>query len=88
MGAETKQECLEKTRRRYRGAGRRYKKIILDEFCATWDYNRKYAIDLLNGKTARRKGHRGRLTRYGKKEHTVLERIWLVANRPCSGSDQ
>jgi len=84
MDGETKQECLEKTRWRYRGAGRKYKKIILDEFCATWDYNRKYAIDLLNGKTAKRKGRRGRPARYGKREHRVLERIWLAANRPCS----
>ena len=52
MNNETRQECLKKTRPRYQGAGRNYKKIILDEFCVTWGYNRKYAIDLLNGKTA------------------------------------
>lgn len=84
MGAETKQECLERTRRRYRRAGRKYKKIILDEFCATWGYNRKYAIDLFNGKTPKKKGRRGRPARYGKREHRALERIWLAANRPCS----
>ena len=53
MSNETRQECLKKTRPRYQGAERKYKKIILDEFCATWGYNRKYAIDLLNGKTAK-----------------------------------
>jgi len=84
MGDETRQECLEKTRWRYRRAGRKYKKIILDEFCATWSYHRKYAIALLNQKAAKRADRRGRPARYGKKEHTVLERIWLVANRPCS----
>jgi len=84
MGDETRQECLEKTRWRYRRAGRKYKKIILDEFCATWSYHRKYAIALLNQKAAKRADRRGRAARYGKKEHTVLERIWLVANRPCS----
>lgn len=84
MGSETKQECLEKTRNRYKGAGRKHKKIILDEFCATWGYNRKYAIDLLNGKTSKHNGQRGRPAQYGKKEHTVLERIWLMATRPCS----
>jgi hypothetical protein len=84
MGTESKQECLEKTRGRYRDAGRKYKKIILDEFCATWGYNRKYAIELLNGKTGTGGGRRGRPARYGPKEHTVLERIWLIATRPCS----
>ncbi len=84
MSSETRQECLEKTRPRYQGAGRKYKKIILDEFCATWGYNRKYAIDLLNGKTAEGGGRRGRPARYGHKEHSVLERIWLIATRPCS----
>ncbi|MCE9615163.1 MAG: transposase family protein [Lentisphaerae bacterium] len=66
------------------GAGRRYKKIILDEFCATWEYNRKYAIDLLNAKARKRRGRRGRPARYGRQEHKVLEQIWLVATRPCS----
>lgn len=84
MGNETKQEYLEKARRRYRRAGRKYKKIILDEFCATWGYHRKYAIGLLNATGAKRGGSRGRPARYGKKDRTVLERIWLVANRPCS----
>ena len=84
MGDETKQECLERTRWRYRRAGRKYKKTILDEFCATWGYHRKYAIALLNQKASKRGDRRGRPARYGKEEHTVLERIWLVANRPCS----
>ena len=84
MGNETRQECLENTQGRYEKAGRRYKKIILDEFCATWGYNRKYAISLLNGIRSVHCGRRGRPAQYGKKEHTVLERIWLIATRPCS----
>ncbi len=84
MDNETKRECLEKTRKRYRRAGRRYKKIILDEFCATWGYHRKYAIVRLNEKASKTTSSRGRPTRYGKKEHAVLKRIWLTGNRPCS----
>ena len=84
MGDETKQECLEKTRGRYRRAGRRGKKVILDEFCATWSYHRKYAIARLNQKASKRTDPRGRPAGYGKQEHTVLERIWLAAGRPCS----
>lgn len=84
IGDETKRECLEKTRWRYRRAGRKYKRIILDEFCATWSYHRKYASALLNQKASKLTERRGRPARYGKNGHTVLERIWLVANRPCS----
>ena len=84
MDNDTKQECLEKTRKRYRKAGRPHKRIILDEFCATWGYHRKYAIALLNASASKGAGRRGRPAQYGKKEHMVLERIWLAANRPCS----
>lgn len=84
MGDETRQECLEKTQKRYQGAGRKYRTIILNEYCATWGYNRKYAIGILNGKTLRRTGHRGRPAQYGADEHNVLEQIWLTANHPCS----
>ena len=84
MGAETKQECIERTRSRYVRAGRKGKRTILDEFCATWGYHRKYAIALLNKKATKGVDRRGRPARYGKKEHRVLERIWLVATRPCS----
>lgn len=84
MGGEAKQECIEKTRFRYQRAGRKGKKIILDEFCATWGYHRKYAITLLNAEGLRGTGRRGRPARYGKGEHKVLERIWLIATRPCS----
>jgi hypothetical protein len=34
---------------RYRKAGRRAKKVILDEFGENTGYNRKYAIRLLSG---------------------------------------
>jgi len=34
---------------RYRQADRRLKQAILNEFCATTGYHRKYAIRLLNG---------------------------------------
>ena len=84
MGAETKQECIERTRSRYVRAGRKGKRTILDEFCATWGYHRKYAIALLNKKATKGVDRRGRPKLYCKKEHRVLERIWLVATRPCS----
>jgi len=84
MVSESKKEYLERIRKRYGRAGRKYKKLILDEFCAVCGHHRKHAIRLLNRKAAKTGDRRGRPARYGKKEHTVLERIWLAATRPCS----
>ena len=84
MVNESKREYLEKIRKRYHSAGRKYKKRILDEFCEVCGHHRKHAIRLLNRKPVKCRGRRGRPARYGRKEHTVLERIWHVATRPCS----
>ena len=40
---------LELLRARYRTASKKEKSVILDEFVKTADYDRKYAIALLNG---------------------------------------
>ena len=49
MGNKGRWEYLRAIYERYRKAGRREKKVILNEFCANSGYNRKYAIRLLNG---------------------------------------
>ena len=84
MDGKSKREYLEKIRPRYRRAGRKYKTAILDEFCRICGHHRKHALRLLNQKAKKDKGRRGRPARYGASEHQVLERIWLVGNRPCS----
>jgi len=84
MVNESKKEYLEKIRNRYRQAGRKYKKLILDEFCEVCGHHRKHAIRLLNRKSVKARDRRGRPARYGEKEHRVLERMWLAAGRPCS----
>ena len=50
MGMCSKSEYLNDIRKRYKYATKSQKKIILDEFCATFTYNRKYAIRMLNTK--------------------------------------
>ena len=50
MGTTTKYEYLKAIKPRYKKATKRQKKLILDEFCHTCNYNRKYAIRLLNSK--------------------------------------
>ena len=80
MWDEARLEYLEKTRQRYRRAGRMHKKMILDEFCSTWEHNHKYAIDLLNGKTEEGLGRCRRSAQYGARVHE----IWVAGTRPCS----
>jgi transposase InsO family protein len=60
---------------------------LLDEFCATAGYNRKYAIRLLNGvppDKQRVKRPRGRRPRYGKQVISILLTVWEAAGYPWS----
>ena len=54
MSLKARQELLSATTKRYRKASESEKRIILDEFVATTNYHRKYAIHLLNNRPADR----------------------------------
>lgn len=88
MSPRSKREYTEAVFLRYKRASRSKKTAILDEFCETLGYNRKYAIRLLRTftrfiKPKRKK--RGRPPRYHKEEILKpLKQIWLAANLPCS----
>jgi hypothetical protein len=88
MGPRSKKEYTEAIHKRYKHASRSEKKLILDEFCATSGYHRKYAIMLLKGykrfrKPTRKK--RGPKPVYRKDEIIKpLKKIWLAVNLPCS----
>lgn len=77
---------LEVIRIRYRKAKRRQKGIILDEFCANFNYQRKYAIRVLN------KTHRYRFAKHpGRKKQYEpdkllgpLKQLWLATDQLCS----
>jgi len=88
MSPRSKKEYTEAVHKRYKHASRSEKKVILDEFCATTGYHRKYAIILLKGFTRFRKPvrkKRGRKACYRKDEIIKpLKKIWLAANLPCS----
>ena len=88
MSPLSKKEYTEAIYKRYKKALRKEKKIILDEFCATSGYHRKYAITLLKGfKRLRKplKKKRGRRPVYEKDEILKpLKLIWRAANLPCS----
>ena len=74
-------------RDRYQGSNKQEKKIILDEFCKVCNYNRKYAIRLLNkpvNKWQKRK-KRGRKSKYDNKDFIkVLKIIWEATDYLCS----
>ena len=60
---------------------------MLDEFCVTAGYNRKYAIRLLNGvppKRQRGKWPTGREPPYGKQVISILTTLWEAAGYPWS----
>lgn len=84
MVSSSKREYLAKIKDRYRHAGRKYKKIILDEFCKVCGHHRKHAIRLLNQDGRKKRKTPGRRCEYGAEEIRVLEDIWLNADRPCS----
>ena len=85
MGKNERRAYLEAVIERYRKASKKAKATILDEFCQVCDYNRKYAIRLLNRQRKRPKRRPGRKPVYRSAEFlTALKRIWLVTDQMCS----
>jgi hypothetical protein len=87
MSGKTRWDYLKAIYVRYKKVSKRLRAPILDEFCQVCQYNRKYAIRLLNGpapqkpKTIVRKGRR---STYGVKVISALTAIWQAAGYPCS----
>jgi hypothetical protein len=78
-----RQEYAEALRVRYRGADRRTRGQLLDEYCRTTGCHRKAAIRRL-GQAARGRGGRpGRPRRYGAVLLPALERIWRASDELC-----
>jgi len=86
MAGERLSAALREYRKRYAGAGRRERGVILNEFCKLTAYHRKYAIALL-GRPADEpwaKPRRRRGPTYSPAALRVLERIWRTADYPWS----
>jgi hypothetical protein len=87
MVLRSKQDYLEAIRIRYQHSGKKIKSLILDEFCATCDYNRKYAIRLLSPyrkKAARRRRAGPKAIYCDAKLIEALKRIWFASDQMCS----
>ena len=87
MGHEAKWQYFRVMYERYGKAEGKARCRLLDEFCLTTRYNRKYAIRLLNGPPPdqqREKRPRGRKPRYGKRVLSILAAVWEAAGYPWS----
>jgi hypothetical protein len=85
MGKNERHAYLEAVIERYLKASKKAKTAILDEFCQVCNYNRKYAIRLLNRQRKRPKRRPGRKPVYRSTEFLkALKRIWLVSDQMCS----
>ncbi len=78
MNLRFKMEYLKRIYLRYHRAKKNEKKKILDEFCNTCNYNRKYAIWLINQplKSKDYKIRRSKDFIYTKETLSVIETIW------------
>lgn len=89
MVLRSRREYLEAIRPRYRHADKSTKALILDEFCATCGYNRKYAIRLLCKLPAkagpRERKQPGPKGLYRDDETLIaLKRLWFATDQMCS----
>src|SRR6267142_1933658 len=84
MSKELKKDWLPKLQMRYAGRNREGKSRMLDELCADYEYERKYAIKLLGGGLPAPGGrvHPGPELKYGLIE-PVVRQVWLTAEQPC-----
>ncbi len=88
MSNESKQEYLAIIKQRYHQSSKKEKKKILDEFCLTCSYNRKYAIRIINQKETKKsisKQRAGRKKIYISDELLkFLIHLWEASNLACS----
>jgi hypothetical protein len=87
LGHEARWEYFRVMYERYRKADSKSRPRMLDEFCLTAGYNRKYAIRLLNGPPPGRervRRPRGRKPGYGKQVVSILAAVWEAAGYPWS----
>jgi hypothetical protein len=85
MNKKEKQAYLAKIRGRYNESSKQIRSTILDEFCAVCNYNRKYAIRLLQNLKKRPISKPGPKPTYDTNRLlTPLKAIWFAADQPCS----
>jgi hypothetical protein len=84
MGKDAMQEYIEVLKKRYIQSTRAEKTVILSEFCATGEYDRKYAIKLLGGKVPGRTKRSGPRPAYDQAFMVHLVALWRLMRKMCS----
>lgn len=86
MSNQSRNEYAREVSARYSRASRSEKSLILDEFCQTGGYNRKYAVGLLRDPPKARSTpiERPRAKRYGADVTRALKLLWLLSNGLCA----
>jgi len=82
-----KKELIKALKPRYLKAGRKEKSKILNEFCSSTNYHRKYAIHILqagfNNNKIKEIGRKQRKRIYGSVVIAVIIKIWELLEYPC-----
>lgn len=87
MVLKSRRDYLEAVRARYRKGSKKAKALILNEFCATCGYHRKYAIRLLGKKTPKKPSSRRPGPRPVYQTEALLlplKRLWFATDQMCS----
>ena len=84
MSIEALREYLEAIRERYQKATTREKTLILNEYCAVAEYDRKHAIKILNRPPAEKKGRPGPAATYDAEVIKHLVELWRLMDQMCS----
>src|SRR4051794_8202660 len=85
MSVRSRQEYTRQVSKRYKAAGRAEKGFMLDEFCRTTGYNRKYAVSQLRHPPAVRDApiRRPRATKYTPALKRELLTVWKASDCLC-----
>ena len=83
MSQLSRKEYLAKMRLRYAQRGQEGKSRLLDEVCAVCEYERKYAIKLMNQKPSPPRRKAGRKPVYASEVVAIIKAIWLSSEQPC-----
>jgi hypothetical protein len=87
MNQMTKKELIKEVKPRYLKANKENKSKILDEFCKSTRYNRKYAITILQAKfdndRIKNNGRKKRKSTYANQVITTAIKVWEILDFPC-----
>ncbi|MEO8665248.1 MAG: integrase, partial [Ignavibacteria bacterium] len=85
MSKNSRKEYLISIKKRYAASSKQERKVILNEFCSTCGYNRKYSIRILNSKIEKKNNdrHPSKKKYEGDELEGFLIKTWKASNLPC-----